>query len=99
LQSTNYLSEFDADTDLTARAQLWANLGITFGQAAGEFVEGDDVRLTTVGSGPPSGDAGGVLSGTYPNPGFAFPVATQASLNTEITAREDADTTVWTIWL
>jgi hypothetical protein len=93
LQSTNYLSEFDADTDLTARAQLWANLGITFGQAAGEFVEGDDVRLTTVGSGPPSGDAGGVLSGTYPNPGFAFPVATQASLNTEITAREDADTT------
>lgn len=38
----------------------------------------------STGGGGPTGAAGGVLSGTYPNPGFAADMATQAELDAHI---------------
>ena len=36
------------------------------------------------GGGGPAGVAGGVLSGLYPNPGFAVPMATYADLDSKV---------------
>lgn len=42
---------------------------------------------------PASGTAGGVLSGSYPNPGFAVPMATAAALAAEAATRAADDAT------
>lgn len=53
-----------------------------------------DGVISAIGA-PPSGTAGGVLSGTYPDPSFAADMATQAELYTAIAGRQplDADLT------
>jgi hypothetical protein len=54
--------------------------GIDITVADNPTLEAADVTIATTGA-PPTGAAGGVLSGTYPNPGFAADMATQAELD------------------
>lgn len=57
------------------------------------YVDADGKLNATVtgGGGSPTGAAGGVLSGTYPNPGFAVDMATQAELDSGLAGKQFAD--------
>lgn len=75
----------DPHTQYAKESDLGAAAGLDVGTTAGTVAAGNDPRLSD--SRTPTGGAGGVLSGTYPNPGFAVDMATQAELDAAIAQR------------
>jgi len=74
LPAAGNLQIFDATLKQWRNALLAPGSNVTITNADGSIT-------IAVSGAPPTGAAGGVLSGSYPNPGFAVDMATQAELD------------------
>ena len=84
---TSHINAADPHTQYAKESDLGNAAGLDVGTTAGTVAAGDDTRLSD--SRTPTGGAGGVLSGSYPNPGFAVDMATQAELDAVNAAKVD----------
>lgn len=84
---TSHLNAADPHTQYAKESDLGGAASLDVGTTAGTVAAGDDARLSD--SRTPTGGAGGVLSGSYPNPGFAVDMATQGELDAVNSAKVD----------
>jgi hypothetical protein len=84
---TNHINAADPHTQYAKESDLGNSATRNVGTTTGTVAAGDDPRLSD--SRTPTGGAGGVLSGNYPNPGFAVDMATQAELDAVNAAKVD----------
>ena len=72
-------ADLATDADVDAKINIHNSATAAHGLDIADIVLTDDARLTD--SRPPTGSAGGVLGGMFPNPTFAADMATQAELD------------------